>query len=354
MRLPSLIIGDLKANIPIIQGGMGVGISGYNLAQAVANEGGIGVISTVQIGYKELDFETNSKEANIRALTKQIRKARELSPKGIIGVNIMVAIEQYDEMVKTCVEEKADIIISGAGLPLNLPKLVQGSSIKIVPIVSSGKAASIIIRNWLKKYSRMPDAVVVEGPEAGGHLGFHLKQLQEGKELLEDIVVEVIKVVRGFENGDNVPVIAAGGIYTGCDIVKFLKLGANGVQMGTRFVATEECDAHINFKNAYIDVKKEDISIIKSPVGLPGRAIRNKFIKQTETTDIITPDKCYNCLKKCNPSKTPYCISEALINSVKGNVEDGLVFIGSNGYRVNKIVKVKELIKELVEEAEKC
>ncbi|APM37453.1 NAD(P)H-dependent flavin oxidoreductase [Clostridium kluyveri] len=354
MRLPSLIIGDLKANIPIIQGGMGVGISGYNLAQAVANEGGIGVISTVQIGYKELDFETNSKEANIRALTKQIRKARELSPKGIIGVNIMVAIEQYDAMVKTCVEEKADIIISGAGLPLNLPKLVQGSSIKIVPIVSSGKAASIIIRNWLKKYSRMPDAVVVEGPEAGGHLGFHLKQLQEGKELLEDIVVEVIKVVRGFENGDNVPVIAAGGIYTGCDIVKFLKLGANGVQMGTRFVATEECDAHINFKNAYIDVKKEDISIIKSPVGLPGRAIRNKFIKQTETTDIITPDKCYNCLKKCNPSKTPYCISKALINSVKGNVEDGLVFIGSNGYRVNKIVKVKELIKELVEEAEKC
>lgn len=354
MKLPSLIIGDLKANIPIIQGGMGVGISGYNLAQAVANEGGIGVISTVQIGYKELDFETNSKEANIRALTKQIRKARELSPKGIIGVNIMVAIEQYDEMVKTCVEEKADIIISGAGLPLNLPKLVQGSSIKIVPIVSSGKAASIIIRNWLKKYSRMPDAVVVEGPEAGGHLGFHLKQLQEGKELLEDIVVEVIKVVRGFENGDNVPVIAAGGIYTGCDIVKFLKLGANGVQMGTRFVATEECDAHINFKNAYIDVKKEDISVIKSPVGLPGRAIRNKFIKQTETTDIITPDKCYNCLKKCNPSKTPYCISKALINSVKGNVEDGLVFIGSNGYRVNKIVKVKELIKELVEEAEKC
>jgi len=354
MKLPSLIIGDLKANIPIIQGGMGVGISGYNLAQAVANEGGIGVISTVQIGYKESDFETNSKEANIRALTKQIRKARELSPKGIIGVNIMVAIEQYDEMVKTCVEEKADIIISGAGLPLNLPKLVQGSSIKIVPIVSSGKAASIIIRNWLKKYSRMPDAVVVEGPEAGGHLGFHLKQLQEGKELLEDIVVEVIKVVRGFENGDNVPIIAAGGIYTGCDIVKFLKLGANGVQMGTRFVATEECDAHINFKNAYIDVKKEDISVIKSPVGLPGRAIRNKFIKQTETTDIITPDKCYNCLKKCNPSKTPYCISKALINSVKGNVEDGLVFIGSNGYRVNKIVKVKELIKELVEEAEKC
>ena len=354
MNLPSLIIGDLKANIPIIQGGMGVGISGYSLAQAVANEGGVGVISTVQIGYRESDFETNHKEANIRALRKEIRKARELSPRGIIGVNIMVAISEYDEMVKASVEEKADIIISGAGLPLNLPKLVEGSSIKIAPIVSSGKAASIIIRNWLKKYSKMPDALVVEGPEAGGHLGFHLKQLQEGKESLEDIVVEVIKVVRTFENGDNIPVIAAGGIYTGCDIVKFLKLGASGVQMGTRFVATEECDAHINFKNAYINVKKEDIGIIKSPVGLPGRAIRNKFIKQTEVTDVITSDKCYNCLKKCNPAKTPYCISKALINSVKGNVEDGLVFIGSNGYRVNKIVKVKELIKQLIEEAKRC
>ena len=354
MKLPSLIIGGLKADIPIIQGGMGVGISGYNLAQAVANEGGIGVISTVQIGYNELDFETNSRGANIRALRKHIRKARELSPKGIIGVNIMVAIEQYDEMVKTCVEEKADIIISGAGLPLNLPKLVHGSPIKIAPIVSSGKAASIIIRNWLKKYSRMPDAVVVEGPEAGGHLGFHLKQLQEGKESLEDIVLEVIKVVRSFENGNSIPIIAAGGIYTGYDIAKFLKLGASGVQMGTRFVATEECDAHINFKNAYINVKKEDISVIKSPVGLPGRAIRNKFIKRTEVTDTIVPDRCYNCLKKCNPAKTPYCISKALIDSVKGNVENGLVFIGSNGYRVNKIVKVKELIKELVEEAEEC
>lgn len=354
MKLPSLIIGDLKASIPIIQGGMGVGISGYNLAQAVANEGGIGIISTVQIGYRESDFETNHKEANIRALRKEIKKARELSPKGIIGVNIMVAISEYDEMVKTCAEEKVDIIISGAGLPLTLPKLVQGSSIKIAPIVSSGKAASIIIRNWLKKYSRMPDAVVVEGPKAGGHLGFHLKQLQEGKELLEDIVVEVIKVVRSFENGGNVPVIAAGGIYTGCDIVKFLKLGANGVQMGTRFVATEECDAHINFKNAYINVKKEDIGIIKSPVGLPGRAIRNKFVKQTEATDAIRSNKCYKCLKKCNPAQTPYCISKALIDSVQGNVEDGLIFIGSNGYRVNKIVKVKELIDELINEAEKC
>ncbi|MEY8000783.1 NAD(P)H-dependent flavin oxidoreductase [Clostridium sp. Mt-5] len=351
MKLPPLIIGNLKATIPIIQGGMGVGISGHRLTQAVANEGGIGVISTVQIGYREPDFKINTKEANIRALRREIRKARKLSPKGIIGVNIMVAINDYDDMVKTSVEEKADIIISGAGLPLNLPKLVSGSDIKLAPIVSSGKAASIIIRNWIKKYAKMPDAIVVEGPEAGGHLGFHLEQLQEGKECLDNIVRDVIKVASSFEGGANIPIIAAGGIYTGQDIVKFLKLGADGVQMGTRFVATEECDAQMSFKRAYINSKKEDIKIIKSPVGLPGRAIRNEFIKKAEKNRII-PYKCYNCLKKCDPSKTPYCISEALINSVSGNIDEGLIFVGSNAYRIDKIVKVKELIKELVMEAE--
>ncbi|OBR96410.1 MULTISPECIES: nitronate monooxygenase family protein [Clostridium] len=353
MKLPPLIIGDLKAKIPIIQGGMGVGISLHNLAQAVANEGGIGIISTVQIGYREPDFEANPTEANLRALRKEIQKAKELSPKGIIGANIMVAINDYNDMVKTCIEEKADIIISGAGLPLILPKLVEGSSIKIAPIVSSGKAASLIIRHWLKKYSRLPDLVVVEGPKAGGHLGFHLEQLQEGKECLEDIVCEVIKVVKYFREkyNKNIPVAAAGGIYTGADIAKFFKLGVDAVQMGTRFVATEECDASINFKKAYIDSKKEDIKIIKSPVGLPGRALRNKLIRQAEEGR-IAPKRCYNCLKKCNPKETPYCISRALINAVKGNIDEGLIFVGSNAYKVNKIVKVKELMKELVLEAE--
>ncbi|HBC97346.1 MAG TPA: nitronate monooxygenase [Clostridium sp.] len=351
MELPPLIIGNLKAPVPIIQGGMGVGVSGYKLAQAVAREGGIGIISTVQIGYKEPDFEVNTKEANIRALRKQIRKARELCPEGIIGVNIMVAISDYDSMVKTSVEEKADIIISGAGLPLRLPKLVLGSDVKLAPIVSSGKAASLIMKSWIRRYNRAPDAIVVEGPKAGGHLGFHLEQLQRGKECLENIVHDVIEVVNSFGCKKNIPVIAAGGIYTGRDIVKFLKLGAEGVQMGTRFVATEECDAHINFKRAYVNSKKEDIKIIKSPVGLPGRAINNKFIQKVEKNRIV-PSKCYNCLKKCDPDKTPYCISEALINSVEGKTEEGLVFVGSNAYKIDKIVKVKELMKELVTEAE--
>ena len=355
MKLPSLKIGDLVSKLPIIQGGMGVGVSGYKLASAVANEGGVGVIAGVQIGYREPDFETNTLNANLRAMKSEIRKARELSPKGIIGVNMMVAITHYDEMVEACVEANADLIISGAGLPMHLPKLVEGSNVKIAPIVSSGKAATLIIKNWIKKYSRIPDLVIVEGTEAGGHLGFKREDLEEGnKRPLEEIVREVIEAVSVFEEeqGKEIPVIAAGGIYTGEDIARFIKLGAAGVQMGTRFAATEECDADIKYKMKYVDSNKEDISIIQSPVGMPGRAIRNRLIKRVEQERIL-PKKCYNCIKKCNPKETPYCISNALIEAVKGNVDDGLVFVGSNAYRIKKIITVKELMKELVEEAEK-
>lgn len=355
MKLPPLVIGELRAEVPIIQGGMGVGVSGYKLSSAVANEGGIGIISSVQIGYREPDFQTNTKEANIRALRDEIKKAKEISPKGIIGVNIMVAINNYDEMVKACVDEKVDVIISGAGLPLLLPKLVEGSNVKIAPIASSGKSASVIVKHWNKKYNRIPDMIVVEGPEAGGHLGFHPEQLlEENKRSLEEIVTEVIEAIKPFEEecGKHIPVIAAGGVYSGADIAKFLELGAAGVQMGTRFVATEECDADEKFKKAYVDSKKDDIRVIQSPVGLPGRAIRNELIKQVEKGR-IAPTNCFNCLKKCNPKSTPYCISKALVQAVRGNLEEGLIFTGSNAYRIDKIVTVKELIDELVTEAEK-
>jgi len=355
MKLPSLKIGDLVARLPIIQGGMGVGVSGSKLAAAVAKAGGVGVISGVQIGYREPDFETNTLEANVRALKKELKAAREMSPEGIIGVNLMVAITHYDEMVQACIDGGADLIISGAGLPMNLPKLVEGSSIKIAPIVSSGKAASLIIKNWTKKYSRIPDLVVVEGPLAGGHLGFKREELEEDTmRPLEDIVKEVIEAVKEFEAeyGRKIPVVAAGGVYTGEDIARFINLGAAGVQMGTRFVATEECDASPKYKQAYLDSEKEDIKIIISPVGMPGRAIRNKLIKSVEDHR-IPPQRCYNCIKKCNPKDTPYCISKALIEAVKGNVEEGLVFVGSNAYRLEKIVSVEELMNELVSEAEK-
>jgi NAD(P)H-dependent flavin oxidoreductase YrpB (nitropropane dioxygenase family) len=355
MKLPPLKIGELLAAVPIIQGGMGVGVSRSRLASAVANEGGIGVISGVQIGFEEPDFETNTKEANIRALKSEIRKAKELSPMGIIGVNIMVAINNYKEMVNAAVEENIDLIISGAGLPTDLPNLVKGSNTKIAPIVSSGKAAMVITKLWDHKFSYIPDLVVVEGPEAGGHLGFSLEQLTtEDKPKLLDIVKDVIEALKPYEKKYNksIPVVAAGGIYTGKDIAECLSVGAAGVQMATRFVATEECDANLKYKMAYINSSKEDIEIVKSPVGMPGRAIHNSFLDKLEGGRLPVK-KCYNCLKPCEPASTPYCISKALIEAVKGNIDEGLIFTGSNAYKLNKIVTVKELMNELIDEVEK-
>ncbi len=353
MNLPSLKIGDLIAKVPIVQGGMGIGVSLSKLASAVANEGGIGVISGVQIGFKEPDFKSNNDEANIRGLIKEIRSARHLSPSGIVGVNIMAAVNNYKEMVKAAVKEKIDIIISGAGLPKDLPNLVKDSNTKIIPIVSSGKAASIITKLWDKKYNYVPDAVIVEGPKAGGHLGFALEQLTpENLPDLKTLVKEVIDALKRFEEKyeKKIPVIAAGGVFTGKDIAEFINIGAAGVQMSTRFVATEECDAHENFKKAYLSANEEDIKIIKSPVGMPGRALSNKFVESMEE-DNIKIKRCYDCLKYCNPATAPYCISDALINSVEGNIDDGLIFVGTNAYRMDKMTTVKELMKELTEEA---
>ncbi|AGK99498.1 NAD(P)H-dependent flavin oxidoreductase [Clostridium pasteurianum] len=355
MKLPPLIIGDLKADIPIVQGGMGVGISRSRLAGTVASCGAVGVISSVQIGFDEPDFETNTLEANERALRKHIRKAREISPKGIIGLNHMVAINDYDILAKVAVEEGIDLIISGAGLPMTLPGIVEGSNTKIAPVVSSGKAAKVICKMWDKKHNRIPDLIVVEGPNAGGHLGFSIEELKDEKNIdLGEILQSVIEAVKPFEDKykRKIPVICAGGIYSGEDIAKYIKLGAAGVDIATRFIATEECDAHIKYKQAFIDCKEEDIELVISPVGMPGRAIRNPFIERIKKqNEPIT--KCYNCLKPCNPKNTPYCISKALINAVNGDIDNGLLFTGSNAYKINKIVTVKELLDELVSECEK-
>lgn len=354
MKIPNLRIGDLIARIPIIQGGMSVGISLSGLASAIAEEGGIGVIGTAGIGMMEPDFGNNFLEANIRALRKEIRKAREKT-KGIIGVNIMVALTNFADMVKTSIEEKIDIIFSGAGLPLDLPKyLTKGSRTKLVPIVSSGRAARIIAKNWIDKFNYIPDAFVVEGPLAGGHLGFKKEELDNPTITLEERLKEVINEVKILEEkyDKEIPIIPAGGIYNGKDIAKFLKLGIAGVQMATRFVATEECDADFNFKKAYLDSKKEDIVIIKSPVGLPGRAIRNEFLESVEKGE-KKPFKCtFHCIKTCDYINTPYCIALALINAKKGVLKSGFAFAGANAYRVNKIVSVKSLINELVNEVE--
>jgi nitronate monooxygenase len=350
--LKNLCIGDLTARLPIIQGGMGVGISLSGLASAVANEGGIGVIATAVIGMNEPDFSRNFLEANIRALRKEIRKARELS-KGILGVNIMVALTNFADLVKTAIEEGIDIIFSGAGLPLNLPQFLNGTiKTNLVPIVSSARATGIILKKWSEKYNRLPDAIVVEGPLAGGHLGFKEETIGDPEYSLEKLVPEVIQIVKPYEEKYKkpIPVIAAGGIYTGADIYRFFQLGASGVQMATRFVTTYECDASEKFKQTYIDSRKEDIVIIKSPVGMPGRAIKNTFLDEVSQGK-RKPFKCpYHCLKTCDYKNTPYCISLALVNAKKGNLSHGFAFAGENAYRAKGIISVKELIETLIEE----
>jgi len=359
MAFPTLTIGDLKSAIPIIQGGMGVGISMSGLASAVANAGGIGVIAGAMIGMKEPDIATNPVEANLRALRVEIAKARELS-RGIIGVNIMVALTTFSEMVRTAIENRIDLIFSGAGLPLDMPRHLlalceekkEDFKTKLVPIVSSARAAGIISKKWLSRFDYLPDAFVVEGPKAGGHLGFKFEEIDSPEHALERLVPEVVDCVKEFEDkkGRAVPVIAAGGIYSGADIKHFLDLGAAGVQMGTRFVATHECDADGRFKQSYINADEKDVTIIKSPVGMPGRAILNKFIEDMRE-GATKPFKCvFKCVSTCEQEKTPYCIAAVLLNAMRGNLEKGFAFCGSNVPRITGIQSVRELIDSLQRE----
>ena len=344
-------IGDKESKYPIIQGGMGVGVSLHKLAGTVSKEGGIGVISAADIGYQEEDFSTNPEKANLRAIKKEIRLARKIAGDDkILAVNIMVAMNQYATMIKECVKEKIDLIISGAGIPKDLPEFVKGTKTKIAPIVSSLRCCKLIVKHWIKKYDYVPDMIVIEGPEAGGHLGFSKEELATNtNQNLETITTEVVDYVKTIEKeyDKEIPVISAGGIWDKNDIDKFLNLGADGVQMATRFVTTYECDASEEFKKAYINCKKEDIKIINSPVGMPGRAIYNDFIRKTEKAKEKI-EKCYRCIKTCNVSNSPYCITKALINSVRGNIKSGLIFCGSNVYRAKEIISVHNLMQELV------
>lgn len=349
MEIKALKIGDLTATVPVVQGGMGVGISLSGLAGAVAANGGIGIISTAQIGYREADWDQHPIEANLRAIGQEISKAREIADgNGLIGVNIMVATKEYEKYVKAAVEAKADLIISGAGLPVDLPRMVTGSRTKILPIVSSLKSAQVICRYWEKKYRRYPDGIVIEGPLAGGHLGFSTEQLQDIDGLDYDKVIkEIIQYVKSYEEkaGREIPVIVAGGIYDREDMEHALELGAAGVQVATRFVTTYECDAADAYKQAYIDAKKEDIVIVKSPVGMPGRAILNPFMKKA-IEGKISHGKCHLCISTCHPAETPYCITESLVNAATGKVDQALLFCGANAYRAQKLEHVKDIMEE--------
>jgi nitronate monooxygenase len=346
--IPALRIGNLTISPPIIQGGMGIRVSGAKLASAVANTGCAGIIASTGIGMFE-DFKgANLIEFNGESLRGEIRKARSLS-KGIIGVNIMVALIDYENLVKVSVEENVDMIICGAGLPLELPKFLNGKDIKLIPIVSSAKALGLICRRWEKRYNKLPDAVVVEGVKAGGHLGYSPESLADGTApRLEQTVVEVVEVANSFE--PKIPVIAAGGIFDGEDIARFLKLGASGVQMATRFVCTDECDVHNNFKQAYLDAKEGDITIIKSPVGMPGRVLKSSFVEKVKQ-GLTMPFKCsYKCLRTCDAETAPYCIAKVLANAAKGNMEESFVFAGSNAYKCTEIIPVKKLVEKLTRE----
>ena len=348
-----MYIKDKELKIPLIQGGMGVGVSLSNLAGNVAKYGAMGVISTADIGFMEPDFWNNPIASNLRGLEKEIKKAKEIANgNGLIAINAMVATTYYAESVKTAVQAGVDCIISGAGLPLELPAFVKGSDTAIAPIVSSAKAANVICRLWDKRYQVIPDFIVIEGSEAGGHLGFLKEELlnNTAKPLLE-ILQEVLVTIKPFEQkySRKIPVFVAGGIYTREDVKTFTDAGADGVQVATRFIATYECDASMAYKQAFLNAGKDDIQIVQSPVGMPGRALRTPLIERLEKEKRITPKRGALCLHACDVKTTPYCITNALIEAVKGNYEEGLFFCGSNAWKLDRIVSVQELIQELME-----
>ena len=351
MKYDPLVIGDLVAKVPIVQGGMGVGVSLSSLAGAVAKEGGVGVISTAQIGFREEDYEKNPLEANLRAVRTEIKKAKEIAGgEGIIGVNIMVATRYYEKYVQAACEAGVDLIISGAGLPTELPELVKGYNVKIAPIVSSAKSASVILKLWERKYNRTADLVVIEGPKAGGHLGFKPDEVSGiTDEEYENDITAIMDVVDFYGETFNclIPVVVAGGISDSKKVARAMELGADGVQVASRFVTTYECDASQEFKDAYLNAKQEDIIIVKSPVGMPGRAIANKFMETTKN-GLQPISKCYQCIKGCQAKDIPYCITKALVNSVKGNVDEGLIFCGADTWKQNKMQSVREVMQELL------
>lgn len=346
-------IGELKINIPIIQGGMGIGVSLSSLASAVANEGGVGTISAVAPGFREPDFLTNFREANMRALATEIRKARELT-KGVLAVNIMVALTNFADMVQTAIKEKIDIIISGAGLALNLPEYRPAESkTKLVPIVSTDRALNIIIRKWLKGYNCLPDAVVLESPYSGGHQGVKMDEVGHEEFDLEQQLPKVLSLLAEYEKeyDKKIPVFVAGGVQTGADIRKFVEMGAAGAQIGTRFITTDECDASQEFKNEYLNTKSPDeIVVIHSPVGLPLRVLKTKFVR-----DIMNGEKkpigCYyKCLHTCDYQKVSFCIAQALINAQSGKIDEGVCCSGVNGYLNNEISSVHEVVEQIKRE----
>ena len=349
-----LTIKGKTLSLPLIQGGMGVGVSMGGLAGAVAACGAMGTISTADAGYNEPDFDKNPDEANLRALSKEIEKARRLAGgAGLVAVNAMVATRQYADAVRAAVAAGADAIVSGAGLPLELPGLVQGAKTAIAPIVSSGRSCGLILRSWERRFGTTADFVVIEGCEAGGHLGFDEEALKAGKcRTVDQILPEVLEVVKPYAEkfGHAIPVFVGGGVFDGKDMARLTRLGAAGVQMATRFIPTYECDASQAYKDVLLNAQPGDARIIHSPVGMPGRALNTPLVAKLGEGMTFRPKRCWRCMKSCDPGKIPFCITNALIEAVRGNVEEGLFFCGSNAPRMDKMRSVKELIDDIIAE----
>lgn len=348
-------IGNLEFSKPIVQGGMGIGISLSSLAGNVSKNGGLGVLSGVEMGCDFPDYKKNNMSANRQALEYHFKRAKEISGNRPIGINIMVALTQYEQIVKDAVQVGVDIIFAGAGLPLTLPELTRNSLTKIAPIISSKRVAKLILKHWWRHYQVAPDAIVLEGPLAGGHLGFKNEDLTPERLLeqpLPQMIPGVLEEIKPYEDlvGRKIPLIAGGGITTAADVRATLEAGADAVQIGSRFVATEECDAARAFKEAIINSKESDIEIIVSPAGLPGRAIHNHFLEEI-SAGLRKPKNCpINCIKSCDYKTAPYCIALALTAGKHGDLENGYVFSGANAYKITEITTVESLMDELLGE----
>jgi len=351
MNLKPLTINGKVVKFPIVQGGMGIRISLNKLASAAMNSGIIATISAAQPGFLNKNFRKDPVGSNIKALKIEIDKARANSKNGILGVNLMHAATHYDEYASFLAKQDIDFIISGAGLPLDLPEYLKGSEVKGAFIISSGRAARIMLRSWDRRYQYMPAFIVCEGPLAGGHLGFSKEQMESGDyDSLEKIVIDTKAVVKVFEEKYNVkiPIIAGGGVHDGHDMADMIKVGADGVQIATRFIATYECDVEDSYKQMIIDAKEEDVVTTVSPAGLPGRAIKN-FLTKTLKKHNLELHYCVDCLKSCKKKDIPYCITEQLGNSTAGD-NNGLIFTGAKAYLVEKMDYLDNIVTEIIRE----
>ncbi|MBN1839635.1 MAG: nitronate monooxygenase [Campylobacterales bacterium] len=360
MSLKPLKIGKYTIDYPIVQGGMGLGISWDKLAGTVSLEGGLGVISSVGTGYYN-QSHYSKKNINTRpfetdnfyskdALSAIVKNARKICGSKPLAMNILYAINDYERVIKDSCEAGVDIIITGAGLPTNMPEFTADyPDVALVPIVSSAKALKIICKRWTQRYNRLPDAIVVEGPLSGGHQGFTYEQCSQEEYQLENLIAPILEEIKVW--GD-FPLIAAGGVWDHNDILKMISLGAQGVQMGTRFIGTHECDADQNFKEVILRSTKEDIQLFKSPVGYPARGVKTNLIQMVEKREGPAIRCISNCVSPCHRGQEAkavgYCIADRLSDAYLGKVETGLFFTGANGYKLNEIISVKELMVKLV------